>query len=132
MDRLMFRSMAIKSAFVTLAFGAALLSDPAQARTTAKVVGTTIVIQVPIDVRGLRGNTVRNRDTGEIFDAATYIEGEVERVWNEAFQGFSYECWTFRLDLQLFALGYDQTQDKHTEGHHLIRIDPTSSNSYWN
>jgi hypothetical protein len=120
--------------FAALAVFAApvLFLYPAQARTTATVEGTTIVIQVPIDVRGLRGNTIRDLDTGEVFDATTYIEREVERIWNEAFQGFRYECWTFRLDLKLYALGYDTVKDKHTEGHHLIGIDPTASNNYWN
>ena len=133
----LFRPMAGKAAaFAALAIGAALAlvsaPHPAQARTTATVEGTTIVIHVPIDVRGLRGNTLRDVVTGEIFDAAAHIEREVERIWNEAFQGFRYECWTFRLDLELFALGYDTVKDKHTEGHHLVRIDPTARNNYWN
>src|SRR5262245_52914582 len=79
----------------------ALLGQPAEAGTTVSVEGQTVVIRVPIDVRGLRGAKVNDKVTGEIFDAATYIEREVEKIWNEAFQGFSYDCWKFRLDLKL-------------------------------
>ena len=103
---------------VAVAFLAtALLCQPAEAVTTVTVEGKTAVIHVPIDVRGLRGNKVKDVRTGEIFDAATYITQEVERIWNEAFQGFSYDCWKFRLDLKFFALGYDSVADPHTAGH---------------
>jgi hypothetical protein len=110
----------------------ALLCQSATAKTTVSRDGDTLVIRVPIDVRGLRGAKVKDIRTGEIFDAATYIEREVERIWNEAFQGFSYDCWKFRLDLKLFALSHDTVTDRHTAGHHLVRIDSTAPHSYWN
>jgi hypothetical protein len=107
----------------------ALLAQPAGAVTTVTVEGDTVVIHVPIDVLGLRGATIKDIRTGEIFDAGPSIEREVERIWNEAFEGFSYDCWKFRLDLKLFALSRD---DRHTPGHHLVLIDPTESISWWN
>ena len=110
----------------------ALLCQPAGAVTTVTVEGDTVVIHVPIDVRGLRGAKIKDVRTGEIFDAAAYIEREVERIWNEAFQGFSYDCWKFRLDLKFFALSHDTVTDRHTPGHHLVRIDSTAPHSFWN
>jgi hypothetical protein len=108
--------------------GTALLYQPAKAVTTVSVEGKTIVIRVPIDVRGLQGAKVRDVVTGEIFDAAPYIEREVERIWNEAFQGFSFDCWKFRLDLELFAIGRDWIG---TKGHHDLSIKPKEPRSYW-
>jgi hypothetical protein len=29
-------------------------------------------------------------------------------------------------------LGYNEVTDRHTEGHHLVRIDPSADHSYWN
>ena len=108
---------------------AALIGQPVQAFTTVTVEGKTIVIYVPIDVKGLRGNRIRDFRTGQISDAATYIQREVQTIWNEAFQGFSYDCWTFRLDLKLFALDYGANS---TNGHHEVTIHPREPHSYWN
>lgn len=48
-------------------FVTALLCRPAEAATTVSIEGRTVVIHVPIDVRGLRGITVKNAATGELM-----------------------------------------------------------------
>lgn len=109
-------------------FATALFCQPAAAVTTVTVEGQTLVIHVPIDVRGLRGAKITDIATGERFDAASYIEREVERIWNEAFAGFTYECWKFRLDLELFPIGFE---DEPVPGHHLIEMDMKRAHSHW-
>lgn len=104
------------------------LCQPAGAVTTVTVEGKTVVIHVPIDVHGLRGGKIENTVTGEILDAAPYIEREVQRIWNDAFQGFGYDCWKFRLDLKLFAIG--QNWDS-TKGHHEVRMNRKALRSSW-
>jgi hypothetical protein len=121
----MWRRLGAVAAFLATA----LLCQSAEAVTTVSVEGKTVVIRVPIDVRGLRGAKVQDKVTGEIFDAAAYIEREVGRIWNEAFQGFSYDCWTFRLDLKLFAISRDSNS---TNGHHEVSINSKADTSYWN
>src|SRR5688500_18888504 len=106
----------------------ALLCQPAAAVTSLTVEGETIVIHVPIDMRGLRRATITNPATGERFEAASYIEREVERIWNEAFEGFSYACWKFRLDLELFPIGFES---ESVPGHHLVVMDMKRDRSHW-
>lgn len=105
-----------------------LLCRPAEAATTVTVEGKTVVIHVPIDARGLRGITVKDPATGKVIDAATYVEREVGRIWNEAFEGFSYECWKFRLDLKILPVGRDA---KSTRGHHEVIINTLKDHSEW-
>lgn len=121
----LWRRLGAVAAFVATA----LLCQPVEAVTTVTVEGKTVVIHVPIDVRGLRGAKVKDIATGQQWDATAYIEREVGRIWNEAFQGFSYDCWTFRLDLKLFAIDRDSNS---TNGHHEVSINSKADTSYWN
>jgi hypothetical protein len=117
----------ISAAAGGLAIALLLLSAPAHAVTDLRFDGMTIVVHVPIEVRGMRRRIV-DQETGEQFDAIPYIEREVERIWNDAFEGFSWECWSFRLDLELVSISWEA---RSTDGYHMVEVDPTRDRSLW-
>jgi hypothetical protein len=123
-------------AFLIIVLRLLCLSEPAGAEplagvggTTVTVDGTTVTIHVQIEVFGLEGQKI-NDDTGESFDAASYIQREVSRIWNEALKGVNLgDCLTFKLDLQIKAL--KDGAPKQPGWHHVI-LDKGNDNNYWN
>lgn len=114
---------------IAIAVAAAAL-DAADARTNVRLDGQTVVVHVPIEIKGPGPGslTVRDTTTGRTTDGYAFIEQEVERIWNESMRGFRYECLKFRLDLELFPVADSYPG---TPGHHLVRIDSGSDRSYW-
>jgi hypothetical protein len=101
-------------AFVTCV-ALAMISERASAATNVRVEGDTVVIHVPIQI-------VTAVEDDEFKQQLADLEREVEAIWNRAFEGFSYDCWKFRLDLELVhALPGSPAQ----EGYHVVESWPT-------
>src|SRR5687768_1400120 len=73
-----------------------LLARPASTATYVTVEGDTVVINVPIEIFG--GNPRSDQILKERISA---LKTNVEQIWNEAFDGFTWACWKFRLELDL-------------------------------
>jgi hypothetical protein len=124
-------------AFLIIVLCLLCLSAPAGAEplpgvggTTVTVDGTTVTIHVQIEVFGLEGVKIHDADTGEDSDAASYIQREVSRIWNEALKGVNLDdCLTFKLDLQIEAL---KDGAPKTPGWHHVLLDKGDANNYWN
>ncbi len=103
---------------------------PGVGGTTVTVDGTTVTIHVQIEVFGFEGVKIHDADTGENFDAASYLQREVSRIWNEALKGVNLgDCLTFKLDLQIKAL--EDGAPKQPGWHHVL-FDKGDANNYWN
>ena len=99
--------------------------------TTVAVDGTTVTIHVQIEVVGFAGGKITVRDTGEVVDAAQYVQREVSRIWNEALKTAKLgDCLTFKLDLQIKPLLF--LENYKTPGWHHVIFDPDNANNYWN
>jgi hypothetical protein len=97
--------------------------------TTISVDGTTVTIHVRIEVAGFAGGKITVKDTGEVFDAAQYVQREVGRIWNEALMSAKLgDCLTFKLDLQIKAL----LSRENSYGWHHVVFDSDNTNNFWN
>ncbi len=126
--RIAFLIMVLRLLCLSVSAGAE--PSPSAGGTTVTVDGTTVTIHVQIEVFGLDGEKIHNADTGENFDAASYIQREVNRIWNEALKDVNLgNCLTFRLDLQIKAL--KDGAPKQPGWHHVL-LDKGDANNYWN
>jgi hypothetical protein len=98
-------------------------SAAGEPKTRATKDGFLITLTVPVDIKGLKGRTWRNRRTGERFsgtDVAGRWEQGVEAMWNEGLEPYRYRgCYQFKIDIQLNLL---DGSDDYTSDHHKIRF----------
>lgn len=81
--------------------------------------------------RWVRGGKITDNETGEVVDAAQYVQREVGRIWNEALKSAKLgDCLTFKLDLQIKPLLF--LENFKTPGWHHVIFDPDNPNNYWN
>jgi hypothetical protein len=76
---------------------------------------------VPIDVLGLEGKKIRQRDSGQWIDAADYWERGAESIWNEGLKQFRFRgCYIIELDLEINPLPAWQ---EIPPGHHWVWLE---------